>query len=449
MMLDIFTEPQTVTCILCRATVSIRKGDKARFYNHISHDHEVHYDMDLFYVVSFLNMDQKKTVVDIINEKLLSNEEMVEDQSAGNTELEEESPIVENEVTTALTICKNVLEEKDSESSTPSYLKIIQKFYENTKTTKEQGGQAERVDASEKDNGKYAVNATLKEGVTKANPNDTVSPSKRKEKCSVCDMMVSRKNMRIHMRIRHKAGPSKEINAGQIVDCSFCSKKLRKSSLSRHMRIVHKQKKDDLENVSHDGATENVSEMLKDNMEKQTAKDCINIKRENVECQKPNKETLKSKGAEKKKSIKNNPKDKQKETESGYRKCKLCFKNLKSNYYRRHLKEAHSGIQNKCELCYTVFSRKETVKDHIERVHKLEVELLDKDLNPKFTKDDCTFQCRSCNKKFISEAVMKYHDTRKHGSGNIECETCHKRFKDKTAINKHKTTCIVIDTLMP
>ena len=36
MMLDIFTEPDTVTCILCRATVSIRKGDKARFFNHIS-----------------------------------------------------------------------------------------------------------------------------------------------------------------------------------------------------------------------------------------------------------------------------------------------------------------------------------------------------------------------------------------------------------------------------
>ena len=69
MMLDIFTEPQTVTCILCRATVSIRKGDKARFYNHISHDHEVHYDMDLFYVVSFLNMDQKKTFLKTSNNK--------------------------------------------------------------------------------------------------------------------------------------------------------------------------------------------------------------------------------------------------------------------------------------------------------------------------------------------------------------------------------------------
>ena len=75
MMLDIFTEPDTVTCILCRATVSIRNGDKARFFNHISLDHEVHYDMDLFFVVSFLNSDQKNTVIDIINEKLVRNNE--------------------------------------------------------------------------------------------------------------------------------------------------------------------------------------------------------------------------------------------------------------------------------------------------------------------------------------------------------------------------------------
>ena len=232
------------------------------------------------------------------------------------------------------------------------------------------------------------------------------------------------------MRIRHKAEPSNEIYKGQIVNCSFCSKKLRKDSLSRHMKIVHKQKKDDLKNVIHDGASD------KDNKEKQTTKDCINIKRENVECQEP-------------KNIKNNSKEKQKDTEAGYRKCKLCFKNLKSNYYRRHLKEAHSGIPNKCELCYAVFTRKDTIRLHIEKVHKQEAELIDEDLNPKFTKDDCTFQCRACNKKFISDAVMKYHETRKHGSGNIECETCHKRFKDKTAINKHKSTCLVIDTLMP
>ena len=69
MMLDIFTLPDTVTCILCRATVSIRKGDKARFFNHISLDHEVHYDMDLFFVISFLSEPQKETVINIISKK--------------------------------------------------------------------------------------------------------------------------------------------------------------------------------------------------------------------------------------------------------------------------------------------------------------------------------------------------------------------------------------------
>ena len=69
MLLDYHTKPDTVTCILCRATVSVRKGDKTRFFNHISLDHEVHYDMDLFYVVSFLNNVQINTVIDIINEK--------------------------------------------------------------------------------------------------------------------------------------------------------------------------------------------------------------------------------------------------------------------------------------------------------------------------------------------------------------------------------------------
>ena len=144
MLLDYYTKPDTVTCILCRATVSIRKGDKARFFNHISLDHEVHYDMDLFFVVSFLNMEQKKTVVDIINEKLLiSNEGIDEDKMTKNDELEEETPIM-NEELTSETVCEPLQNESESsslegsKSNTSSYLQIIQKFYENSKMTKEQ-----------------------------------------------------------------------------------------------------------------------------------------------------------------------------------------------------------------------------------------------------------------------------------------------------------------------
>ena len=75
MQLDVFTAPQAVTCVLCRATVSVRKGDKARFFNHISHDHEVHYDMELFYVLSYLGDTQREAAVTIINQKFVNNED--------------------------------------------------------------------------------------------------------------------------------------------------------------------------------------------------------------------------------------------------------------------------------------------------------------------------------------------------------------------------------------
>ena len=86
-MLDIFTEPDTVFCILCRATVSVRKGDKARFFNHISLDHEVHYDMDLFYVVSFLSEAQKETVINIISKKFDRKERSIKPKDVGENDI--------------------------------------------------------------------------------------------------------------------------------------------------------------------------------------------------------------------------------------------------------------------------------------------------------------------------------------------------------------------------
>ena len=70
MRLNIIGEPDKVTCILCRATVSHRNGDKARFLKHISLDHEVHYDTDLIYVVSFLSNDQKNMLINLISEQI-------------------------------------------------------------------------------------------------------------------------------------------------------------------------------------------------------------------------------------------------------------------------------------------------------------------------------------------------------------------------------------------
>ena len=374
MMLDVFTQPDTVTCVLCRATVSIRKGDKARFFNHISHDHEVHYDMELFYVLSFLNMEQKKTVIDIINEKLLSPVENINvDERIDITETEDENNGETSEVMATDETLSEAVQNGDDSSSLQagdnkpsSYLQIIQKFYENSKKEKETDGNVDDT------------NVDKSVEVTKSKPVEEMSPSKRKEKCTVCDIMVSRKNMRIHMRVRHKAesgssadlglsefgstGKMKKIEGAKkigtigkwntinkkIVVCSFCSKTLRKDSRRRHMRMVHKISKEDLERMN----LEEPCETKKSNTENDSDKDARNIKREKVESQEPSNTDNISK--------KKKQKDYSKEgsEEAGYRKCKLCFKRLKNSFYRRHLKDAHSGKQNKCEICYFVLQEK-------------------------------------------------------------------------------------------
>ena len=114
MQLDVFTAPQAVTCVLCRATVSVRKGDKARFFNHISHDHEVHYDMELFYVLSYLGDTQREAAVTIINQRFVNNE----DDSSTVTEEEKENddPTLDEAVADIV----EVIEQPEVELSLPS-----------------------------------------------------------------------------------------------------------------------------------------------------------------------------------------------------------------------------------------------------------------------------------------------------------------------------------------
>ena len=69
-MLSQFDKPPIIICVLCRGSVSVRKGDKSRFYNHISQDHEVHYDMELFFTLSYLEEQEKETFITVMNKKI-------------------------------------------------------------------------------------------------------------------------------------------------------------------------------------------------------------------------------------------------------------------------------------------------------------------------------------------------------------------------------------------
>ena len=118
-MLTDFQQPNTIICLLCRGHVSVKEGDRTRFFHHISSSHEVHFDMDLLFLLSFMPEKDKKKVVDNINilmkhhdgtptneddttphddvDELLETDNE-EDQISENEETNLEEPVVEPEV---------------------------------------------------------------------------------------------------------------------------------------------------------------------------------------------------------------------------------------------------------------------------------------------------------------------------------------------------------------
>ena len=403
MMLDIFTEPDTVTCILCRATVSIRKGDKARFFNHISLDHEVHYDMDLFFVVSFLNSDQKNTVIDIINEKLVRNNE--EGNVVINNEDGQHNDPLDDDAKNEKILNKNDHSVEQSEGSLVSVKEELQ--------------------------------------IRKENSDDPYEKVKCKDKD--CEMLVPKKAMNIHIKVKHINKEKKKVKSikkkVKMVACNFCEKSMRRSSLPKHMRMTHKIGKEQQQKLRV-----NVNVLTMSNEENSQSDQSLIINTKNIK-EEAFDSSLTESGKNSNKTIDEIQADKtkisEKNDETLFRKCKLCLKSLKKSNYTRHLRETHSGKPiRKCPLCSYGFSREAHFYLHLDNVHKdKDLHFLDDKKNPKFSYEDCKVQCRGCNEKFISEVSMMYHSIKIHGHGTHQCVKCKKRFPSKHNSEKHIRLC--------
>ena len=130
----------------------------------------------------------------------------------------------------------------------------------------------------------------------------------------------------------------------------------------------------------------------------------------------------------------------------GFRNCKICSKTIKVSNFERHLREIHSGkMRSTCPLCYCKFARTDRLKLHQKSVHKDDLHHLDSDRKPKFSGEDCKFQCQNCNKRFISNSSMNFHNQRMHGTGPLECLTCKRRFVEKYKLDRHKLNCKLVD----
>ena len=210
-MLDIFTEPDTVTCILCRATVSIRKGDKARFFNHISLDHEVHYDMDLFFVVSFLSEAQKETVINIISKKFDRKDKSTNPKDFGENKKQHDESLHENTSTEVQVTLK------DSSIIIP-------------KTENNENLEEVTILKTEKD--PLDIEETILE--TGNSTNIEANLNEDEERCLTCEMILPKKLMEAHINIEHTLGLYEKIQ------CKICTKKVTRQIYKLHMKRVHK-----------------------------------------------------------------------------------------------------------------------------------------------------------------------------------------------------------------
>ena len=204
-MLSDFTAPPTVTCFLCKALISVKKGDKTRFFNHVSNDHEAHFDMELLYVISYMTAKEKDTVIGLMTQRL-SDPETTPVQTSSEPSLERTEVMEEGDEVTLdeeeddlekvsemmkkkpRPVATEVAEDKDRER--------------NTTTSAGDFGKADQLDAK----------------------------MNEKVRCSKCPVVVSRKTVRKHMQNQHR-----------MKLCRFCEKYMGIGNFARHLRTIHKK----------------------------------------------------------------------------------------------------------------------------------------------------------------------------------------------------------------
>ena len=418
-MLSKIEKPPIVICVLCRGSVSIRKGDRTRFFNHIINDHEVHYDMELFFALCYLDKEEKETFVNVVKTKnnngSVSTESLLVEESNGLAEETSDS---------------NDKHEKDKKDNS------VMTEHSCEKEVNESHGETTNNDSNDKKTSPLEPSdITSKESIS--------SIKKERIKCPQCKIMVPKKDIIIHMKLKHKRKLKSIKQAITVTSCQFCEKTMKKVSISRHMRKVH-------------GVTKKLyqeSQAVSVNETKELATSTKIIKDEPVEhnVEKYAEETVDPLAILESNNISNflnqeNGRGKSLDLEcnaDGYKKCKICSKTIKKTYYSSHLREVHSaGKKHFCSLCYLGFKRRDNMIHHVDNVHKSDLEWVDEKKQAKFSPEDCKVACKNCGKNFISVDSMNHHNDRKHGNGNFQCSICERKFSALHHLKKHnKTIC--------
>ena len=256
-MLADFTAPPTVICFLCKAWISVKKGDKTRFLHHISSDHEVHFDLELVFVLSTMAEGEREAIVN--NNQQTEGKVSEKEEEARKlkrlrveierTKMDKNVPHIETMVEdpqcssrSKLVNCsKNKMLEKEEESENIDtiqnqlVLKRLNVEIERTKMDED----VPHIEIVEED--------------------PQCSSRSKLVKCSKCNKRMKRTHLRSHIAANHKKGRKsrQKISADaeqvrrdlvdgvtedpvDLMDCLFCDQKMAVVEQRAHMRNVHK-----------------------------------------------------------------------------------------------------------------------------------------------------------------------------------------------------------------
>ena len=128
--------------------------------------------------------------------------------------------------------------------------------------------------------------------------------------------------------------------------------------------------------------------------------------------------------------------------------CAKCNKGfytqntLDHHIHRKHYNMKHDPQQlsqqepSYCELCYLPFKFPSNVRKHQSNVHKNDLWAL----KVKITEDMKKYPCEHCDKKFLSESLLKYHGTTQHKGlkdNASYCSLCYVDFKFNSNLKAH------------
>ena len=231
-MVSSSTPRGSVSCLLCKGSVSVRAGNLEKFRVHVESDHDVFYDHDILIAINFLEAHEKEVIIEkvlprmrmIFNDVSYSNRKSIDDKLAIEKRLLEKDD--EDEVLETLNHAPKKTKHTDEEKNNGS--KIQRKEEINLEDSDEEDEKYN--DKEEKD--MQRASETLTENIQPTESILKTQPDSESEfsDCDVCHQSIRKSVFDFH-RKSHLSSEAK-IN----VECQHCGKVMQKTSMWRHMK---------------------------------------------------------------------------------------------------------------------------------------------------------------------------------------------------------------------